>query len=158
MSFLPGNNAGPWRQEDSGSRPEVVSLRTRCSRTGRCVGGRAGTGAGPGSRCAGELVLALRDDLDDEFLGDDFPAGRQPFVVGHVQLGHDAAGIRGVGGLQCLQGTVLGFLDVGTDFVVIGSRGGRSSFQSLTGLSRPEGNVHQGRDVPLPDVRAFLGN
>lgn len=37
--------------------------------------------------CAGELVHALRDDLDDEFLGDDFTAGSQPFVegVGFVQ-------------------------------------------------------------------------
>jgi hypothetical protein len=79
---------------------------------------------------AGELVLSLRDDLDDEFLGDDFPAGSQPFVegVGFVQFGDDAAGIRGAGRLKRLQGVVLRFLDIGTDFVVIGSHVWRFSF------------------------------
>lgn len=78
--------------------------------------GELGTVPDQEAGCAGELVLALRDDLDDEFLRDDFPAGRQAFVegVGFVQLGDNAAGIRGAGGLQCLQGTVLGFLDIGT--------------------------------------------
>ena len=46
--------------------------------------------------------------------------------VGLVQLADDAAGIRGVRGLQRLQGPVLGFLDVGTYFVVIGCHLGHS--------------------------------
>ncbi|MBT2537747.1 hypothetical protein J7I79_16660 [Arthrobacter sp. ISL-69] len=37
--------------------------------------------------------------------------------VGFVQLGDDTAGIRCAGGLQGLQGAVLGFLDVGADYV-----------------------------------------
>jgi hypothetical protein len=70
----------------------------------------------------GEFVGGLGNDLDDEFFGDDLPAGCQAFIegVGFIEFGDDAAGIRGVRGLQCLQGTVLGFLDVRTDFVVIG--------------------------------------
>ncbi len=71
---------------------------------------------------AGEFIGALRDDLDDEFVGDDFSAGRQSFIksVGFVQFGDDTFGIRRVGGLQILQGPFLGFLDVGSDFVVVG--------------------------------------
>ena len=66
---------------------------------------------------------------------DNFTTGSQPFVegVGFVQLADDAAGIRSAGGLKRLQGAVLGFLNVGTDFVVIGSHGRQFSFQSSTG-------------------------
>ncbi|GGI01839.1 hypothetical protein GCM10007170_42200 [Arthrobacter liuii] len=44
---------------------------------------------------AGELVRALRDDVDDELFGDYFTAGSEPFIegVGFVQLGDDAAGL-----------------------------------------------------------------
>ena len=71
---------------------------------------------------AGELVLALRNHLNDQLLGDVFSAGRKSLTDGisFVQLSYDAARIRGVRGLQCLQGPVLGLLDCGTDFVVIG--------------------------------------
>ena len=70
---------------------------------------------------AGELVRGLRNDLDDEFLGDDFAPGGQALIecISLVQFSDDAAGIRGIRGLQCLQGTVLGFLDVGTALVLI---------------------------------------
>jgi hypothetical protein len=84
----------------------------------------------------GELVRARGNHPDDELVRDDFPAGCQPFVegIGFVQLGDDAACIRGVRGLQVLQGTLLGFLDVGTDFVIVGSHVRRFSFQSLAGF------------------------
>ena len=63
-----------------------------------------------------ELAVSFTGELgpvpdreNDEFLGDDFPAGRQPFIecVGFVQLSNDAAGIGGAGRLQRLQGAVL---------------------------------------------------
>ena len=55
---------------------------------------------------AGEFVLRLRDDLHDEFLGDNFPARADRIVksVGFIQFSDNAAGIRSVGGLQRLQG------------------------------------------------------
>jgi hypothetical protein len=58
---------------------------------------------------AGELILSLGNDLNDEFLGDKLSAGGDGVIqcVGFVQLTDDAAGIRGVGGLQRLQGAVL---------------------------------------------------
>jgi hypothetical protein len=79
---------------------------------------------------AGELVLSLGDDLDDEFLGDKLPAGGHGLIecVGFVQLTDDAAGIRGTSGLQRLKRPVLGFLNVGTYFVVIGCHLGDSLF------------------------------
>jgi hypothetical protein len=71
---------------------------------------------------AGELVRGLGNHLDDELVRDDFATRYQSLIedVRSVQLGDDAAGIRGVRGLQILQGTILGFLDVGTDFVIVG--------------------------------------
>ena len=47
---------------------------------------------------AGELVRGLRNDLNDKLFGDNFSPGGQSFVegIGFVQLGDDAAGIRGV--------------------------------------------------------------
>jgi hypothetical protein len=71
---------------------------------------------------AGEFVGGLGNDLDNEFLGYDLPAWCQAFIesIGFVEFGDDAAGIRGIRGLECFKGTVLGFLDVRTDFVVIG--------------------------------------
>lgn len=71
---------------------------------------------------ASELIRGLRNDLNNELLGDDLATRGQALIerVGLLQFSDDAAGIRGIRGLQCLQGTVLGFLDVGTDFVVIG--------------------------------------
>jgi hypothetical protein len=81
--------------------------------------GLSETGAETGK--ASELIRALRDDLDDELVGNDFPARRQSFIEGisFVQLGDDATGVRGVGRLQILKGTVLGFFDVGADFIII---------------------------------------
>lgn len=83
---------------------------------------------------AGKLVRGLGNHLDDELVGDDFAARYQPFIegVGLVQLGDDTAGIRGVRGLQILHGTVLGFLDVGTDFVIVGCHVGASFFYRLS--------------------------
>jgi hypothetical protein len=71
---------------------------------------------------AGELVRGLGNHLHDELVRDDFATRCQPFIegIGFVQLGDDAAGIRSVRRLQILQRTVLGFLDVGTDFVIVG--------------------------------------
>jgi hypothetical protein len=71
---------------------------------------------------AGELVLGLRDDLDGQLLGDELAARDAGAVqaVGLVEFLDDAAGVGGVRGLQCLQGVLLGFLEVGADFVVIG--------------------------------------
>jgi hypothetical protein len=109
---------------------------------------------------AGELVRSLGNHLNDELIGDDFAARCQPFVegVGFVQLGDDAAGIRGVRGLQILQGTILGFLDVGTDFVVVGCHGGASSFCRLSdALSGRDCNV-RGRAAVPQRVRAIIGH
>lgn len=80
------------------------------------------------TRVAGELVLGLRDDLYDEFLGDEFPARHDCIVksISFIQLTGNAAGVRSVGRLQCLQGMLLGLLNVGSDFVVIGSHCGES--------------------------------
>jgi len=71
---------------------------------------------------AGELVRGLGDDLNDELLGDDLSPGSQALIEGirFVEFGDDAAGIGGIRRLQGLQGAVLGFLNIGTDFVVIG--------------------------------------
>src|SRR3954447_18139113 len=71
---------------------------------------------------AGELVLGLGNDLNDQFLGDKLTARGHCIIqrIGLVQLTDHAAGIWCVSGLQGLQRTVLRFLDVGTDFVVIG--------------------------------------
>jgi hypothetical protein len=71
---------------------------------------------------AGELVFRLRNYLDDQLFGDKFSAWREALIEGisFVEFVDDAAGIRGGGGLQSLQGAVLGFLDVGTDFVIVG--------------------------------------
>ncbi|VXB98173.1 hypothetical protein ARTHRO8AJ_40193 [Arthrobacter sp. 8AJ] len=141
----------------AGAVPRLSAFALDAVRLAVAFDGELGPVPDEEAGCAGELVLALRDDLDDEFLGDDFPAGRQPFVVGHVQFGDDAAGIRSAGRLQRLEGPVLGFLDVGTDFVVIGSHGRRCSFQSLTGSfpTREQRTPWQGCS---PAGRAFLGN
>ena len=50
------------------------------------------------TRGAGELVLGLGNDLNDEFLGDELSAGGDGVIqcVGLVQLADDAAGIGGV--------------------------------------------------------------
>jgi hypothetical protein len=71
---------------------------------------------------AGELVRGLGNDLNGELLGDDLSAGGEALIegIGFVQFIDDAAGIGGVRRLQCFQRTVLRFLDVGTDFIVIG--------------------------------------
>ena len=52
---------------------------------------------------AGELVLALRNDLNGELLGDNFSGRGQALIegIGFFQLGDDAAGIRGIRRLQC---------------------------------------------------------
>jgi len=54
---------------------------------------------------AGALVRALGNHLHDELIRDDFATKCQPFIegIGFVQLGDDAAGIRGVRRLQVLQ-------------------------------------------------------
>jgi hypothetical protein len=82
---------------------------------------------------AGELVLGLRDDLDDQLLGDELAAGDTMPVqaVGFIEFQDDAAGVRCVRRLQCLQGVLLGFLDVGTDFVVIGCHVAGSLFWNV---------------------------
>jgi hypothetical protein len=48
---------------------------------------------------AREFVILFRDDVDDEFFGDEFAAGDTDavHVVGLVQVADDAAGVRGVG-------------------------------------------------------------
>jgi len=71
---------------------------------------------------AGEFVLRLGYDLDDQFLGDELSARGDGAVQGVslVQLPDDAAGVRGVRGLKRLEGVVLRFFDVGSYFVVIG--------------------------------------
>ncbi|MCU1436261.1 MAG: hypothetical protein JWR71_2986 [Pseudarthrobacter sp.] len=58
------------------------------------------------------------------------PPRRQALIerIGFVQFSDGAAGIRGICRLQSLQGTILGFLDVGTDFIVIGCHLGDSHF------------------------------
>ncbi|MET3948751.1 hypothetical protein ABIB49_003476 [Arthrobacter sp. UYCu512] len=57
----------------------------------------------------GELILGLRNDLNNEFLGHELPAGGDGVIqcVRFVQLTDDAAGIRSVSGLQRLKGAVL---------------------------------------------------
>ncbi len=92
--------------------------------SGRCSHGPVGPVPDQEAGIAGELVLALGNDLNDELLGDNFSPGGQALIqyIGFVQFSHDAAGIRGVRRLQCLQRTVLGFLDVGTEFVIVGCR------------------------------------
>jgi hypothetical protein len=79
---------------------------------------------------ARELVRGLGNDLNDELLGDYLAPGGKGLIerIGFIQFSDDTAGIRGIGRLQCLQGTVLRFLDVGTDFVVIGCHFGASHF------------------------------
>lgn len=54
---------------------------------------------------ARELVPGLRDNLDDKFFSDYFPAwNAESFsIIGGVEFPDDAARVRGVGGLQCLQ-------------------------------------------------------
>ncbi len=80
------------------------------------------------TRVTRELVLSLRDDLYNEFLGDEFPARHDGIVksISFIQLTDNAAGVRSVGRLQSLQGMFLGLLDVGSDFVVIGCHCGDS--------------------------------
>ena len=64
----------------------------------------------------------------DQFLGDKFPSGDDGVVhgVGLIQFTDDAACIRGACGLECLEGIVLCFLEVGAYFVVVGCHLGRS--------------------------------
>lgn len=71
---------------------------------------------------AGELVRSLGYDLDDELFRDDLSARGEAFVkgVGLVKFGDDTARVRGILGFQGFQRAVLGFLDVGADFIVIG--------------------------------------
>jgi len=89
------------------------------------------------TRIARELVRGLRNDLNDELLGDDLSPGGQALIEGirFIQFSNDAAGIRGIRRLQCLEGTVLGFLNVGTDFVLIGCHFRCFSFLTLTTCS-----------------------
>lgn len=70
---------------------------------------------------AGELVRGLRDDLNYKLLSDDLSPRSQALIEGirFVEFGDDAAGIGGIRRLQSLQGAVLRFLNIGTDFVVI---------------------------------------
>jgi hypothetical protein len=70
---------------------------------------------------AGELVSSLRNNLNDELLSDDLSPGSEAFIEGirFVEFGDDAAGIGSIRRLQGFQGAVLGFLNIGTDFVVI---------------------------------------
>jgi hypothetical protein len=70
---------------------------------------------------AGELVRSLRNNLNDELLSDDLSPRSQALIEGirFVEFGDDAAGIGSIRRLQDFQGAVLGFLNIGTDFVVI---------------------------------------
>jgi dienelactone hydrolase len=83
----------------------------------------------------GKFVVCLRDDLDGQFLGNDFPARDHRAIqrIRLIQLTHHTAGVGGVRGLQGLEGPVLRFLDVGTNFIVIGCHGGDSLFFGLLG-------------------------
>jgi len=70
----------------------------------------------------GEFICRWRNDLNDQFFGHELSARGDGVVqgIGLVQLTGHASGIRGIRGLQCLQGVGLSFLDIGTYFVVIG--------------------------------------
>lgn len=87
--------------------------------------GELGTMADEETGIAGEFVLCLGNDLNDKFLGDDLTSGSETLIdgVSSIQLHDDAAGVRGVGRLQRLKGTVLGFLDLGTNLIVISCHG-----------------------------------
>lgn len=82
---------------------ECPYLRTRCSTGGRFAL-ELGLVPDQGTGIANELILSLGNDLNNEFLGDELPAGGH----GLVQLSDDTAGIRSVDRLQRLEGTVVG--------------------------------------------------
>jgi hypothetical protein len=70
---------------------------------------------------AGEFVIGLRDNLDDQFLGNELTAWDVEPVqpVGLIELQNDGARVRSIRRLQSLKGIVLGFFDVSAQFVVI---------------------------------------
>lgn len=81
--------------------------------------------AGP----AGELIVSLRDDLNDELFGNELATrGQAVQGVSLIELPDHGLGVRGIGGLQGLQGVFLGFLDVGAQFIVIGGHESASLF------------------------------
>ncbi len=109
--------------DDDQTARVVVVLAFAVSAVGDAIlfAGNLRTMADQEARVAGELVTCLRNDLNDEFLGDDFATGAIGVkAIGLIEFQHYALGGRGAGGLESLEGLLLVFFDVCPEFVVIG--------------------------------------
>lgn len=79
---------------------------------------------------AGEFVVGLRNDLDDQLLGDELASGALLVkTVCLIEFKDHASGVRRVRGLKDLQGAFLGFFDVGTNLVIVSCHDGCLSSQ-----------------------------